>query len=67
MSEQVRKAAVRKEMLPFAYIIQAVFLNAPPTPYPLSSVPKSNLEANQMLTHLAHRYDIFLCSLGVQI
>ena len=55
VSEQVRKAAVRKEMLPFAYIIQAVFLNAPPTPYPLSSVPKSNLEANHMLTHLAHR------------
>ena len=63
MSEQVRKAAVRKEMLPFAYIIQAVFL----PPHPLSSVPKSNLEANQMLTHLAYRYDIFLCSLGVEI
>ena len=39
VSEQVRKAAVRKELLPFAYIIQGVFLNAPP-PHPLSFVPK---------------------------
>ena len=37
MSEQVRKTAVRKDLLPFAYIIQGVFLNAP---HPLSSVSK---------------------------
>ena len=39
VSEQVRKAAVRKELLPFAYIIQGVFLNAPIPPIH-SSVPK---------------------------
>ena len=39
VSEQVRKATVRKDLLPFAYIIQGVFLNAPIPPIH-SSVPK---------------------------